>query len=70
MHNRDQKTRYFCIPDFPEGFDIEFELELLEEPLFDPTVPDLDPFAFMASKTDMPCGPIVITTGSPSGDLP
>ena len=49
---------------------MELELEFDEEPLLDPTVPELDPFTFAASNTDMPCGPIVITTGSPSGDLP
>lgn len=62
--------RYFCIPDFPDGFFMELELEFDEEPLLDPTVPELYPFTFAASNTDMPCGPIVITTGSPSGDLP
>lgn len=49
---------------------MELELEFDEEPLLDPTVPELYPFTFAASNTDMPCGPIVITTGSPSGDLP
>ena len=59
---------YFRIPELP-GL-AGFELELREGLLFDPVVPELDPLAFIASKTDMPRGPIVITTGSPSGDLP
>ena len=40
----------------------------------EPVVPDVfepepEPLAFMASNTDIPCGPIVISTGSPSFDL-
>ena len=55
---------------WPDEFvpDIPWD-ELLElVPVFDPVVPVFDPapFAFIASNTDIPCGPIVITTGFPS----
>lgn len=65
---------YFCIGGFEFVVDglAEDEVELfvsVEEWLVDPVVPS-DPSAFMASKTDMPCGPMVIRTGSPSGDIP
>jgi hypothetical protein len=55
--------------EFAEAFGLGlFEFRL--EPSFEPTVPELVPVAPMASKTDMPCGPIVIRTGLPSGDFP
>jgi hypothetical protein len=38
------------------------------EPL-EPVVLEAEPLLFIASNTDIPCGPIVITTGSPSFDF-
>ena len=52
---------YFCAPE-------PLELPGAALPAPDPTVPDELPDV-MASKTDMPCGPIVMTTGFPSFDL-
>jgi hypothetical protein len=50
----------------------EVEPEPLDvvEWLVDPVVLPDPEAAFMASKTDIPRGPIVITMGSPSGDFP
>jgi len=44
---------------------LDFELEV-DEPVVEP---DPEVLPFIASNTDMPCGPIVISTGSPSFDL-
>lgn len=55
---------YFCVPELVCGFDF---IELLAEPVVDLSDPEV--FPLFASKTDIPRGPMVISTGSPSFDL-
>jgi len=55
--SKDKDTYLFCKPGF---------MELLDEPVVEL---ESDLLLFFASNTDIPCGPIVIKTGSPSFDL-
>jgi hypothetical protein len=57
--------RYFCVPEVGRTGCSDPEVAPLDEPI----VPELELPLFIASKMDMPCGPMVITTGFPSFDF-